>query len=412
MIVGTTHRLGPTRILSSHHQIPARVRRAAIDDSLVAVAWRNMRCGRRGRVARALGTGLAMVLVAAVQGCTGTSDSQVAVRSPDDVEAGAGQATTTTPPDCAEMLPPEGQASQLLMVMTGSPAEAAPTISGGLVGGFGLKGNQSEDVGTEVATAIAEAPLTPIVASDEEGGTVQRLRSAIGQIPSARELAKKTPAEAAAVHAEHAAAMKALGFTMDFAPVADVGSGSDLGSRSFGNDPTQVSSFVNAVFPAIAGAGVTPVVKHWPGLGAGNTDPHDALGTLADVETLRARDLLPFDAAIASGVPAIMVTHAEVPGLTAEGEPTSLSTAAITGELRGRQGFTGLVITDSLGMGAVADLGTQADLAEATISPVPTSRWSPGLTPPIRPTPASPMRSPPAASRGSNCWHRSGGCSR
>ena len=289
------------------------------------------------------------------------------MRSPDDVEAGAGQATTTTPPDCAEMLPPEGQASQLLMVMTGSPAEAAPTISGGLVGGFGLKGNQSKDVGTQVAAAVAEAPLTPIVASDEEGGTVQRLRSAIGQIPSARELAKKTPAEAAAVHAEHAAAMKALGFTMDFAPVADVGSGSELGTRSFGNDPTQVSSFVNAVFPAIAGAGVTPVVKHWPGLGAGTTDPHDSLGALADIGTLRARDLQPFDAAIASGVPAIMVTHVEVPGLTAEGEPTSLSAAAITGELRGRQGFTGLVITDSLGMGAVADLGTQAELAEATI---------------------------------------------
>ena len=113
------------------------------------------------------------------------------------------------------------------------PPKPAPTSSGH-VGGFGLKGNQGKDVAAQVAAAIAEAPLPAIVASDEEGGTVQRLRSTIGQFPSARELAKQTPAEVAKVYGDHAAAMKQLGFTMDFAPVADVGTGSGLGTRTFG----------------------------------------------------------------------------------------------------------------------------------------------------------------------------------
>jgi len=296
----------------------------------------------------------------------------VEVRSKEDVAREAaesqGETTTTTqPPDCAETLPPEGQAAQLLMVLTTTPAEAAAPISSGYVGGFGLKGNQSKDVAAQVSAAVAQAPLPSIVASDEEGGTVQRLRATIGQFPSARELAKQTPEQVAQVYGEHAAAMAQLGFTMDFAPVADVGTGSGLGTRTFGNDPAQVASYVTAIIPAITQAGITPVVKHWPGIGSGTTDPHKAPDKVSGIDALRAKDLIPFDAAIAANVPAIMVTHAEVPGLTGAGEPASLSAAAITGELRGRQRFPGLVITDSLGMGALTKIGSQVGLAERTL---------------------------------------------
>jgi len=253
------------------------------------------------------------------------------------------------------------------MVLTTTPAEAAAPISSGYVGGFGLKGNQSKDVAAQVSAAVAQAPLPSIVASDEEGGTVQRLRSTIGQFPSAKELAKQPPDQVAKVYGDHAAAMAQLGFTMDFAPVADVGTGSGLGTRTFGSDPAQVASYVTAIIPAITQAGITPVVKHWPGIGSGTTDPHKAPDKVSDIDTLRGRDLVPFDAAIAANVPAIMVTHAEVPGLTNAGEPASLSTAAITGELRGRQKFPGLIITDSLGMGALTKIGSQVALAERTL---------------------------------------------
>jgi len=129
-----------------------------------------------------------------------------------------------------------------------------------------------------------------------------------------------------------------------------------------------VSRFVEAVWPAMQRKGVLPVIKHWPGIGGGSADPHAKLTSLGNLEKLRSRDLVPFRTAITAGVPAIMVTHAEVPGLTQDGEPASLSSAAITGELRGTEGFKGLVITDSLGMGAIARTDTQAEAAEKAIT--------------------------------------------
>lgn len=306
------------------------------------------------------------VLVVAVGACAGTNTTQVEVRSATTDRSE--RTTTTKPPDCADMLPPEARAAQLLMTMVTSPALATDAIASGTAGGFGLKGNQTAGIGDQVATAVADAPLPATVAADEEGGTVQRLRLALGKIPSAEALGKGTPEEAATTLGEHAAGMKELGFTMNFGPVADVGSGSGLGTRSFGDDPATVSSFVNAVVAAQTEAGITSVVKHWPGIGSGGPDPHDKLPTLAPVDELRAKDLVPFDQAIEADVPAIMVTHAAVPGLTQAKEPASLSSAAITGELRGRQGFTGVVITDSLGMGAVAATTPQDEAAELAIT--------------------------------------------
>ncbi len=266
------------------------------------------------------------------------------------------------------MLPVEARAAQMLLVMVTSPDVAKPAIASGQVGGFGLKGNQVKDVGTQIASAVDGAPLTPFVAADEEGGTVQRLRLALGELPAAATVAKGTPEDAATLASQHATAMHELGFNMNFAPVADVGSGSGLGTRSFGTDPAKVSTFVEATWHAMQKAGVIPVIKHWPGIGAGTTDPHVKLTSLAGIDTLRAKDLVPFQNAIAAKAPAIMVTHAEVPGLTPDGVPASLSKEAITGELRGTEGFKGLIITDSLGMGAIAATDTQAQAAEKAIA--------------------------------------------
>lgn len=305
----------------------------------------------------------AAVLLAA---CAGTTGGQVRTRAG---TASRSKATTTTAgPDCAQTLPPEAQAAQMLLVMVTTPPLAAKAIADGSVGGFGLKGNQTKDVGSQVAAAVKDAPIAPFVGADEEGGTVQRLRLALGDLPAAATVAKGTPQDAAAAAGDHAKAMARLGFNVNFAPVADVGSGSGLGTRTYGSDPGVVSSFVNAVFPAIQKAGVMPVVKHWPGIGGGKDDPHVKVTTLADIQVLRTRDLLPFDQAIDKGAPAIMVTHAEVPGLTRKGEPASLSSAAITGELRGRERFKGLVITDALGMAAISKLHDQPEAAELAIT--------------------------------------------
>jgi beta-N-acetylhexosaminidase len=271
-------------------------------------------------------------------------------------------------PDCAEVLPAAAQAGQLLMVMVTAPRLARDSLVSGRAGGFGLKGRQSADIGDELAAAVDGAPLSPFVASDEEGGTVQRLGAALGPLPSAAELADRSVEEVGRLMGDYAQGMVDLGVTMNFAPVADLGTGSGLGSRTFGDDPEQVAALVESSITAQTEAGVIAVVKHWPGIGSGGTDPHVALDSLSPLEILRERDLLVFDRAIAAGAPAIMVGHASVEGLTAADEPTSLSRSAITDELRGRQGFDGLVVTDSLGMGAVLTSTPQDEAAERAIA--------------------------------------------
>lgn len=296
--------------------------------------------------------------------CTGTSGNQVEVRAE---EAPVESTTSTAPPDCAELLPPAAQAGQLLMVMVTSPQLATESLTDGVVGGFGLKGRQSADVGDEVAGAIADAPVPPFVASDEEGGTVQRLGLAIDDLPAAADIAEGTPSEAASLFSDYAESMAELGFNMNFGPVVDVGSGSDLGTRSFGDDPSTVASFTDVIIKAQEDAGIASIVKHWPGIGGGSTDPHVALAEVDPIDQLRAKDLVPFDRAIAAGASGIMVGHVVVPGLTGEDEPASMSRAAITDELRGRQGFDGLVVTDSLGMGAIVNTTPQDEAAEKAI---------------------------------------------
>ena len=297
--------------------------------------------------------------------CTGTDSFAVKAQK---AKAPARSTSTTAPPDCAAMLPPAALAGQLLMVMVTNPSLAADSLRSGQVGGFGLKGAQSAAVATQVADAVQGAPVQPFVAADEEGGTVQRLSAALGRLPSQTTLGAGTVEAAQEAYRRHDAAMKDLGFNMNFAPVADVGSGSGLGTRTFGTDPAKVSQFVVAAVKEADDAGLVPVVKHWPGIGGGTADPHLKLTTLAPIDQLQAKDLVPFRAAFDAGAPAVMVTHAVVPGLTEPGVPASLSKAAITDELRGKEGFKGLVVTDSLGMGAVVNKFPQPQAAEQAIA--------------------------------------------
>ena len=129
---------------------------------------------------------------------------------------------------------------------------------------------------------------------------MQRLGLAIDDLPSAAEMADGTPSEAGALFADYAASMVELGFNMNFGPVVDVGSGSDLGTRSFGDDPSTVASFTDVIITAQEKAGIASVVKHWPGIGGGVTDPHVALADGEPIDELRAEDLVVFDRAIAA----------------------------------------------------------------------------------------------------------------
>jgi beta-N-acetylhexosaminidase len=166
--------------------------------------------------------------------------------------------------------------------------------------------------------------------------------------------------------------MRQLGVDVNLAPVLDLdarpgpSATNPDGLRSFSAVPAIAARYGVAFMVGMETAGVVPVVKHFPGLGgsSGNTDYGQA--KTLPLTTLQATGLVPFQAAIAAGAPAVMVANASVPGLTAL--PASLSPAVINGLLRHDLGFTGLVVTDSLSAGAISQAGYR--LPQAAVAAV------------------------------------------
>jgi beta-N-acetylhexosaminidase len=214
----------------------------------------------------------------------------------------------------------------------------------------------------------AEAKIPPLfLAIDQEGGSVVRVASGMTVFTSQMGLAA-TPDPVAAVQRAAtitAGELRANGVNWNFAPVADVNNeplNPIIGSRSYGSDPQRVSALVAAAVRAYAAAGLLCCAKHFPGHGAATVDSHVAL-PIIDVERARLDrvELPPFRAAIAAGVPAIMLAHLIVPALDpTPSMPASLSRRITTDLLRRELGFAGLAVTDDLEMGALASIGEAA----------------------------------------------------
>ncbi|MDY3901870.1 MAG: glycoside hydrolase family 3 N-terminal domain-containing protein [Atopobiaceae bacterium] len=249
------------------------------------------------------------------------------------------------------------------------------------VGGICYFGRNLEDPDqvrrmlANVESFSEEAVGLPILrAVDEEGGTVARVASnpafGVANVGDMRSVGAGGDADAAGAAAETVAAYLAdLGFNLDFAPVADVApAGSVMGRRSFGDDPDLVASMVAAQVRGFAGRGVGCCAKHFPGIGYASGDSEvEPISLDGTVDELAARELVPFAAAVAAGVPMVMVGHLSCAGVTGTDEPASLSSAVVGDLLRGRLGFSGVAITDSLGMGAVTATRTPAEAAVAAL---------------------------------------------
>ena len=204
-----------------------------------------------------------------------------------------------------------------------------------------------------------------LVAVDQEGGPIRRIEEGVPAVPSARTLGEEAdPSYAGDLAARQARALLDLGINSNLAPVADVVSdpASFLYERTYSADAREVSEYVAAVVGAQEEAGLISVVKHFPGHGAAPGDTHEGLARSgASLEELREIHLVPFSAAIAVGVTAVMVAHIEVAALSEdESVPASRSPAVIQGLLRDELGFQGVVITDDLEMGAVGDAAEAA----------------------------------------------------
>ena len=152
--------------------------------------------------------------------------------------------------------------------------------------------------------------------------------------------------------------LAALGFNVDFAPVADVLTNPDnqvIGQRSFGSDAQKVAGMVTSELQGLSAAGVYGTVKHFPGHGGTSGDSHDgAVSTDKTLEELMAEELVPFQSAVDGGVNFVMVGHISAPNVTGDNAPATLSKVLITDVLRGQMGYNGSVITDAMNMEAVA----------------------------------------------------------
>ena len=359
-----------------------------------------MRVNRRGRV-------VALVLVSVlVAGCSGgvdvATEPEVAAQTltvpdttPPDPTASTEmpvetRPTTTTTEPTTTTLPPttidpmvvaaatmtlEDLVGQVLMIqLTGTagddassrnlqrfgvrtPAEVVAVLR---PGGVMLLGENTPDVGsvadlTASLQAVASSSGLPglTISVDQEGGRVNRLRD-IERFPSARQQLASGAVEAYA--SSTAASLRSAGINVVLGPVADV-TGSNagvIGDRAYSGDPAEAADAVGLVVTTFETAGVGTVVKHWPGHGRTSIDSHVSLPTIeGDLTTWTGTDRPPFAAAVDAGVDAVMLGHLAVPAIDPTLTPATVS-PLIVGALRDGLGFDGIVMTDSLQMGALA----------------------------------------------------------
>ncbi|MGE5333760.1 MAG: glycoside hydrolase family 3 N-terminal domain-containing protein [Nitrososphaerota archaeon] len=204
----------------------------------------------------------------------------------------------------------------------------------------------------------AEGDLPLLIATDQEGGSVNRLQAVDGPLPSAAAMgASGNPAYVRQRGAGDAQQLYNLGINVNFAPVVDVANTSlgDLGGRTFGSTPDQVTTMAGAYLEGLQASGhVIGTLKHFPGLGDVPADPHATLYTLnrseADLERI---DWAPYKSLIATGqVQMIMSTHVVLSAIDPT-RPASLSKPVLTGILRDQLGYQGVIVTDGIYMGAL-----------------------------------------------------------
>lgn len=191
-------------------------------------------------------------------------------------------------------------------------------------------------------------------AIDMEGGRVVRGKNFLEVAPSQEEIGYSGDVNNAKYWAEHnAAILKSIGVNLNFAPVADVGS---RDTRSFGDDAQVVAQFVDAAAQGYEAENFLYTLKHFPGIGKSKIDPHQEISSVEDSrEILDAEDLPPFKKIIRGHDNSkfmIMVGHLLYDALD-PANSASLSPAIMTGLLRNELGFSGVVITDDLEMGAI-----------------------------------------------------------
>ena len=213
--------------------------------------------------------------------------------------------------------------------------------------------------------ALADSGVRLLIGTDQEGGSVQRIRNGVDWRPSEQQLGTESPAALRCSYLSLGRQLRSLGVNQDYAPVADVVrvNGGVIGDRSFGPDPATDAQDVLAAVTGLQAAGVLATLKHWPGHGSTPVNSHDALPVLTlTAAQWRAVDRLPFQAAAATAA-SIMVGHLALPALDPSGQPATLSPVLVGQQLRQALGYRGLVVTDSLWMAPMLQAGSPGQVA-------------------------------------------------
>ena len=213
-----------------------------------------------------------------------------------------------------------------------------------------------------------EAP-PPVLAIDQEGGRVARLRDAVEPMPPMMALGAAENVELAQRAGEQIAFdLRRAGCTLNFAPVLDLAldpNNTVIGTRSFGDDPHRVMGLAAAVARGLRNGGILPCYKHFPGHGSSAVDSHDALPEIdGDDARLRGTDLVPFSTVAPEAI-AMMTGHLRVPAFDSE-RPATLSPCIATQLLRDELGFRGALLSDDLEMRALGAVASP-DVAVAAL---------------------------------------------
>jgi beta-N-acetylhexosaminidase len=215
--------------------------------------------------------------------------------------------------------------------------------------------------------ALHDVP--PLIAIDQEGGRVMRIREGVEEMPPMMALGAIGDAILAGRAGEQMGFdLRRCGCTLDFSPVLDLAldpRNTVIGTRSFGSDPQRVGLLGRRFAEGLERAGIAATYKHFPGHGATFEDSHLQLPRVtADLATLRTRDMLPF-ALCAPDASAIMTAHIVMDAIDGR-NPATLSRRVLTDVLRGELHFAGVCFTDCMQMDAVAkDPGTAQGIASA-----------------------------------------------
>ena len=277
----------------------------------------------------------------------------------------------------------EHKVGQLLIV--GLPGTQLDLMTRGLLetiqpGGVLLMGHNIESaqqVAELTASIRSLLQVPPLVAVDQEGGRVDRLKNILSPMPSADLLRASGDAAVAARFGEITAeALRTLGFNLNFAPVLDIALDDSVNNgvkgRYLGSTIAEVVRLGGAYLEGLQRGGVIGVGKHFPGLGGAGTDSHDSLPTIdRSREDIVRTDVAPYlelFSKINARLNAIIVAHAHYPAFDGPAAlPSSLSKNIVSGLLRDELSFKGLSLTDDLMMGAVTQHRSPAESAVMAI---------------------------------------------